>query len=51
MAAASNATSPNTGVVRKVAIWLIVPNNADAYTVPLRMAEPPPITVMKDLAT
>src|SRR5258708_23595270 len=51
MAVASNATSPNTGVVAKVAIWLMVPNRADAETVPLRMAAPPPITVMKDLAT
>src|SRR5207248_906994 len=51
MAAASSATSPNTGVVAKVAIWLIVPNSAEAETVPLRMAAPPPITVMKDLAT
>ena len=30
MAATSRATSPNTGVVTKVAIWLIVPNSADA---------------------
>src|SRR5262249_37746720 len=45
IAAASRATSPNTGVVRKVAIWLIVPNKAEAETVPLRMAAPPPITV------
>src|SRR6185437_6281993 len=51
MAAASRATSPNTGVVAKVAIWLMVPNKAAADIVPLRKAEPPPITVMKDLAT
>src|SRR5260370_33407191 len=51
MAVASSATSPNTGVVANVAIWLMVPNRADAETVPLRMAAPPPITVMKDLAT
>src|SRR6516225_5060119 len=51
IAAASKATSPNTGVVTKVAIWLMVPNSAEADTVPLKMAAPPPITVMKDLAT
>ena len=51
MAAASKATSPKTGVVAKVASWLMVPNSADAETVPLRMAAPPPITVMKDFAT
>ena len=51
IAAASSATSPNTGVVAKVAIWLIDPNSAEADTVPLRMAAPPPITVMKDFAT
>src|SRR5262249_41453213 len=51
MAAASKATSPNTGVVTKVAIWLMVPNKADADIVPLRIAAPPPITVMKDFAT
>src|SRR6266566_689751 len=51
IAAASKATSPNTGVVTKVAIWLMAPNSADADIVPLRMAAPPPITVIKDFAT
>src|SRR5882672_10904156 len=51
IAAASKATSPNTGVVTKVAIWLMAPNSAEADIVPLRMAAPPPITVMKDFAT
>ncbi len=46
MAAPSRATSPNTGVVAKVAIWLMVPNKAAADIVPLRMAAPPPITVI-----
>src|SRR5205807_656413 len=46
IAAASSATSPNTGVVTKVATWLIVPNKAEAETVPLRMAAPPPISMM-----
>ena len=34
MAAASKATSPKTGVVAKVASWLMVPNSAEAETVP-----------------
>src|SRR6202011_4117240 len=32
MAAASNATSPNTGVVGKGAIWFRVPSTSDAAT-------------------
>ena len=47
----TSATSPIPVSSAKVTSWLMVPNSAEAETVPLRMAAPPPITVMKDLAT
>ena len=39
-----------TGVHRKVVTWLTVPKSAAAEDVPVTMASPPPITVMKALA-
>ena len=50
MAATSSATSPRTGVVRKVPTVLTAPSRPDAESVPARIAAPPVMTVMKALA-
>src|SRR5262245_53086916 len=50
MAAASSATSPTTGVAKKVMTWLTVPSNIAAEAVPARTVAPPLMTVIKALA-
>ncbi|MNP82331.1 hypothetical protein D3C76_1809350 [compost metagenome] len=49
-AASNSATSPNTGVLRKVTTWLIEPKATAELRVPVITALPPPITVIKALA-
>ena len=48
---AGGLLAPLTGVVRKVAAWLMAPNRLEAPTSPASSAGPPPMTVMKALAT
>ena len=43
IAASSSATSPKTGLVAKVAIWLMTPNRSEADAMPASGAAPPPM--------
>ena len=50
IASVSMAISPTTGMKAKEAIWFTAPKSTELDTVPVIMAAPPVMTVMKDLA-
>ena len=50
IATASRATSPNTGVVRKLPMVHTLPSSTEAVRVPVSIAAPPVMTVMNALA-